>query len=124
MTQPKCKGLIFKVIDNMYWDGKAIVEKRTLRLMKRKSCKCPSCEYVVKEFLPELGNMCYDFVSEGAVNGKLYELKYIINDDEEVDFRFEEVTYHNCKYGDSCLIRYPFVHNGGPSCPCLKLELK
>ncbi len=86
--QPKCKGLIFKVTENMYWDGKAINERRSIRLMKRKSCNCPACEFVVKEFLPELGRG-YDFVGNDLITGKLYEMIYTLDEDGECDFRFE-----------------------------------
>lgn len=89
-----CKGLIFKVIDNQYWDKYSccIVTKRVLRLMKRASCNCPACSYIIKEAIEDCVNDLYDTVGKNLENGKSYKMKYFLDNEEGlVDFDWEEV---------------------------------
>ena len=89
MTQPSCKGLFFNITQNQYWDKEkaCIYEKRSLRLLKRKSCRCPSCDYVIKECLPEVINDCNDFSGSELQPDRVYELIYDFGSGE--DFEFE-----------------------------------
>lgn len=88
---PECKNLLFKVRENHYWDGKAIHENRTIQLLKRKSCKCPNCEYVLKEVFPNIINDLYDFDGNNLVRDKIYKLVYTLDEDGDCQFRFEPI---------------------------------
>lgn len=90
---PKCIGLFFKVRENQYFDKKKgiINEKRTISLIKRQSCTCPACEYVL-ETLSDYIQDGYNFSGNGLKADKIYKMKYQIDNEEGLEyFKFIEV---------------------------------
>lgn len=50
MANCECKGgLYFRGVVNDYFDGNKLVFKKELRFLKRKSCKCSKCSWLLGE---------------------------------------------------------------------------
>lgn len=46
---PECTGLLFRSRVSTYFDGKKMGERKTMNLLKRKSCRCPKCDFIKDE---------------------------------------------------------------------------
>jgi len=57
LEESVCTGLVFKGRINTFFDGKRVTEKKTVSLLKRKSCTCPECSYILESLVD------YDFLS-------------------------------------------------------------
>jgi hypothetical protein len=90
-SQPEpCKGLLFKGRVSSWFDGKNIHTKKSLMLLKRKSCSgCEYCDWQY-EYLKE-DSACFsdeDIIGD-IEDGKLYTTKFSVVRDFETGF--EEV---------------------------------
>ena len=95
--EKKCKGLYFRGTTNQYVSSHMSVEfRRSLRLLKRMSCKgCSQCAWIFDD-LPEFHN--YNDLTKDIENGKLYKLKvavypgtYEYPDETDIEMEFIEV---------------------------------
>lgn len=48
-VEPVCTGLLFRSRVSTYFDGKKMGERKSLNILKRKSCRCPLCEFILSE---------------------------------------------------------------------------
>jgi hypothetical protein len=99
VKESTCKGLIFRAHINPYISShKSFEVRKSLRLLKRKSCSgCKDCEWVwdnIQEDIFDAGNI--DILDDIDKDGKLYKLKwkwspgpYEYPDDGEMEFSFE-----------------------------------
>lgn len=98
--KPKCLGLIFRSHVSCYISSHRSIEvKKSLRLLKRKSCKgCSQCEWIWEALPEEIYNGEIEDFIPNIKNGKIYKLKfnyfpgtYEYPDDGEIEYRFEEI---------------------------------
>jgi len=77
-----CKGLVFKCKVSTYWDPKrrVIGYREVFRLLKRKSCSCPECEYLW-ELISCIGIEEAVILPPEPRNGQLYTAIYSGNED-------------------------------------------
>lgn len=70
VNENTCKGLFFRGVVNQYFDGKKLVFKEELRLLKKKSCSgCIQCDSMLDD-MHEFQNMVV--VEDEIENGALY----------------------------------------------------
>lgn len=69
----KCKGLFWRYSESQYLSSHNSIEiKKSLRLLKRKSCSgCPECEWVWEFIMDDIGNARSDYLSK-LEQGKIY----------------------------------------------------
>ena len=49
-----CTGLLFSIKNNQYFGKtmRTLTCKKTARILRRKSCSCSRCDYIIRELLP------------------------------------------------------------------------
>jgi hypothetical protein len=82
---PTCQGgLIFRGHKSTFFDGKQLGEKKSLRLLKRRSCKCPECSFVL-DSLKEYDFSCTTSFLNDVEEGDLFTLKPYIESDYDYE---------------------------------------
>lgn len=104
--EPKCKGLFFRASISCFLSSHNSIEsKKSLRLLKRKSCNgCPQCSWVLEEEFPEyIVNVDFAKDMDNIEHGKIYELVSIVTpgpfeypDEVEIDFELKERQDETC----------------------------
>lgn len=72
-----CNGLMFRGFASTYLQNDTFCEKKGLRLLKRLSCKCPSCKGLMSCFKEHLSEGGYLINSENIEHGKAYSIRAI-----------------------------------------------
>lgn len=85
MNSQTCQGgLVFKGHKSTFFDGNQLGEKKSLRLLKRKSCRCPKCSFILEELKRYDFDCTNSFLNE-VEEGDLFTLK----PDIESDYDYE-----------------------------------
>lgn len=132
---PDCKGLIFRAhVHSFISSHRSIEVKKSLRLLKRKSCKgCESCEWVWDNMMEDILNGAVEDFAGEIENGKMYKLQWIwspgpyeypADGDLELSFeRWEEKEVNCPKIFDhydpcpDCGSQLKAQRRGGVKCP-------
>jgi len=88
-----CKGLYFRGIINDYYSNDAFTCKRSIKLLKRKSCKgCPKCGWILDRIKEDIESEVY-LELDNIKNGKIYGIKFTYSSYyiDEYDFVLYEV---------------------------------
>jgi len=81
-----CKGLIFRGRVSTWFDGTSIHTKKSLVLLKRRSCAgCKYCDWILDFLKEDLGNNPFEDVSAIIEDGKMYTIVFDISEDGEDD---------------------------------------
>lgn len=93
-----CTGLVFKAVENHFIDSRGdYCCKTTMRLMRRKSCKCDKC-YGLLDYYSECASEGYYPEMCTLVNGHFYTLGTRVQRDwesglvDQVDLYFCEIV--------------------------------
>ena len=99
VTQNNCKGLIFRAhVHSFISSHRSIEVKKSLRLLKRKSCKgCKHCEWIWDEMMNEILDCEIEDFAGDIENGKKYKLNavwspgtYEYPDDGDMNYSFTQ----------------------------------
>ena len=95
----ECNGLVFRGnVSLCYTNNDSILERRELRLLKRKSCPgCEKCGWMRDYLKEDLSMDMYDTLLGEIEHGKLYTIHYTWYRDWETgiydDYDFEVIEY-------------------------------
>lgn len=68
-----CKGLVFKGTVSTFFSNNKIQERKALTLLKRKSCSCPKCDFVLDQLKEFDFGYSFSLLNE-VEDGRLYKL--------------------------------------------------
>lgn len=95
-----CTGLVFRSYKSTFFDKGKISERKSLNLLKRKSCGCSECSFILEELSNFDFSCTYSWLNE-IEEGELYTLK----PSYESDFD----CYEGSRSGFSYLSDFKFV---------------
>lgn len=72
--EPICTGLVFKSHVSTYFDGKKMGERKSMNILKRKSCSCPECSFILEELGRYEFDATYSWLN-GVEDDELYTIK-------------------------------------------------
>lgn len=92
MNSECCCQLIFRASVNSYVQGGRYVESKELNLLKRKSCKCGCCDWLLEALNEQMGSSDYPTqIEDEFVDRALYELKVTNHGPEDFEVGFVRV---------------------------------
>lgn len=106
--EPDCTGLVFKLSINNYYNKTHdyFSSTKTMRLQKRKSCKCPICEFTLDQIK--------EMQEQGALDSLDRDLKNI--EDTFVDYDcalvFESDYDYDMGYNEAEVVDFKFTIRG------------
>ena len=89
-----CKGLVFRgSVSRCITSHNGIMERRELRLLKRRSCKgCAKCSWIMDWMQEELSGIDRDAPFIGDIqHGKMYKPHFVVTRDWESSY--DEIDY-------------------------------
>jgi len=85
-----CKGLFWRGRVTSWFNGVSVTSRKSLNLLKRKSCKgCEYCDWVYEYLHEDLSNFQKDDIIGKIEDGKLYQIQF--NSSRDFESGWDEI---------------------------------